>query len=794
MLNNLLQHGVKLPKNVRFRSLRTRIATVFLGLILIIQTLGSLAIRFNIDKNAKQSIEKELIVGERVFLNLLSHNSENLIQSAKILATDYGFRQAIASRDFETIISAISNHQSRINADIAFFYEPNSEYIAISGGIEETIALPPIKQLISQAVSLQKNQTFVIFKGQPYLLVAVAVKAPITIGWIVMGFEMNSRLANQLHELSGLEITFVVSENTKSSSSASTLNQDDAALVAKQIQLPKFSQNFFMSNLSQGEYESKAVSIFNDDQSQLVAVIQKSISEVTAPYKTLQINLLLLTVLGAFAFLIGIYYVSNRITKPIAELAISAASLERGEYDKRVKIEREDEIGLLSRVFDSMSDAIALREKNIKRLAFEDTLTGLPNRAAFVYRIQQTIEHYPEQHPFSILVMDLNRFKQINNILGHSIGNEIIVKLGEELSKSIRDGIDSIARLGGDEFAIFLPNADMQSALSIATQLSELIETPLAINNQMVDLSTGFGIVTYPYHGSSPDQLLSRAEMAMYFAKTRNIRAVIFDNTYDIGSDANLSLLSELREAIQQNHLKLYLQPKVDLNTNKIRSAEALVRWHDPIRGQIYPDQFIPFAEQTGAIRDITMWMIRAAANQCAEWKKLNIDLSIAVNLSARDLIDHDMPNKVMAILREYSLDYDSLSLEITESSIMDDTKRALLTLNNFSQQGIRLAIDDFGTGHSSLAYLKSLPVQDLKIDKSFVMHMLENQNDRIIVQSTIALGHNLGLKVIAEGVENSSLYEMLQALGCDVAQGYFISKPMIASDFTEWLKTSIYH
>lgn len=793
MLNKLLSHGVKLPQNIQFRSLRSRIATVFLGLILIIQTAGSLAIRFNIDKNAKQSIEKELIVGERVFLNLLSHNSENLIQSAKILATDYGFRQAIASRDYETIISAISNHQSRINADIAFFYDPNTEYIAISGGIEEKIAFPPIKKLISQAVSIQKNQTFVIFKGQPYLLVAVAVKAPITIGWIVMGFEMNSRLANQLHELSGLEISFIVSEDTNAKPSASTLNQNDASLVAKQIQHPYLNQGFFLSHLSQGEYQSKVVPIFNDDHSQLVAVIQKSINEVTAPYKTLQINLLILTVLGAFAFLVGIYYVSNRITKPIAALAISAASLERGEYEKRVKIEREDEIGLLSRVFDSMSDAIALREKNIKRLAFEDTLTGLPNRAAFVYTLQQTIDHHLEKHPFSILVMDLNRFKQINNILGHSVGNEIIIKLAEQLSSNKQDGLEMVARLGGDEFAILLPNADMESALKIATQLSYQIETPLAINNQMVDLSTGFGIVTFPYHGSTPDQLLSRAEMSMYYAKTRNLRAVIFDNSYDIGSDTNLSLLGELREAIHQNHLHLYLQPKVDLHSNKIISAEALVRWHDPVRGQIYPDQFIPFAEQTGAISEITLWMIRAAANQCAEWRKLNMNITIAVNLSARDLIDHDMPNKMMAILEEFALDRDSLTLEITESSIMDDTKRALLTLNNFSQLGIRLAIDDFGTGHSSLAYLKSLPIQDLKIDKSFVMNMIENQNDRIIVQSTIALGHNLGLKVIAEGVENASLYETLQQMGCDYAQGYFISKPMKATDFTDWLKKSTY-
>ena len=383
--------------------------------------------------------------------------------------------------------------------------------------------------------------------------------------------------------------------------------------------------------------------------------------------------------------------------------------------------------------------------------------------------------------------MDLDRFKHVNDVLGHSAADNLLTGVAQRLKRSCKTENDIVARLGGDEFGIILANTNSIIALEVARRLQTALETPIALNDSFVDLSAGVGIANYPEHTQDIEILLSRAEIAMYAAKNSSGGVSVYHSKLDVANEENLSLISEIKVAVEQNQLSLYVQPKIDFATGKVLAVEALVRWNHPERGLVYPDMFIPFAEQTGHIDKISYWMLSEAAKYAALWQKQGLNIALAVNLSARDLIDIELPNKLKEILAKNALFANSLSLEITESSIMDDPARALETVERIARMGIQLSIDDFGTGYSSLAYLKRLPVNELKIDKSFVMNIERDQDDVTIVRSTIELGHNLGLKVVAEGIENKRVWNILKAMGCDYGQGYFMSKPMPATHLLDW-------
>jgi len=787
---------------LKFKSLKSRIAVIFLTLILGIQVIGFFAIRTSIEKNARNSVNEQLEVGEKVFLSLLKQNGESLSQGARILAIDYGFREAIGSHDIETIESALNNHQERLGADISIFYTSADEDLVISGDVTSNAVKASIVSLVESAQNAKDARSFAIFNQQPYQLVAVPIKAPITIGWVIMGFKINDLLVKKLNKLSNLEVTFI-SKTGESvwSPTASTLSMSAfAQLVAKlprSIQSKNTHDELMIDDVA---YGTRYVHIYNEKNQSLYAVLQRSIDEATAAYQELNITLLLLTIIGLSVIATTILYMSNVITKPISELVKSAQSLEEGNFDIAIKTDRQDELGHLSRSFNSMTAAIVEREKNIIQLAYFDELTRLPNRSSFMNEINKSLSMAEKnQQALSVLVFNLDRFKQVNNILGHDAGDIILRILADRIHNILKNGNDFVARIGGDQFAILLPRTNSGTALQVAKSLLSTVEIPIQMPEQTVDVSASVGVANYPEHASNAAELISRAEMALHVAKTKNVEVVIFDKSYDLHSAANLSLESDLKVAISGNQLELYVQPKIDIATAEVASLEALIRWKHPEKGYIFPDQFIPFAEQTGFIHHITMWMLNEAARLAAFWITQNIQIPIAINISTRDLIDQNLTNKIIEIFERHNIAFDALpiSLEITESSIMDDPVRALATLDKLATMPIKLSIDDFGTGYSSLTYLKKLPVCELKIDKSFVLKLEQDVSDMKIVQSTIDLGHNLGLKVVAEGVENKAVWDLLAKMGCDYGQGYYMGRPMHNNQFIKWLadwETSAVH
>jgi len=471
-------------------------------------------------------------------------------------------------------------------------------------------------------------------------------------------------------------------------------------------------------------------------------------------------------------------------------LAGSARRLERGDYGAEVRVPSQDEIGDLAQSFETMRLAIQSREGEIRRLAYQDALTDLPNREQFRHDLRQAIDRYNDDgQPCAVVLLDMDRFKHVNDVLGHRFGDRVLRAVAERLRSDALSHTDILARLSGDEFAVLLPTTSAAQAKEVAARVQASFERPITLDDHTVDLGAGIGIALCPDHGLEADVLLSRAEVAMYAAKQQQAGTVVYHPGLDSSSEESLTLLSELRYAVDHNQLRLYLQPKINLCSGTVIGAEALVRWEHPERGLVPPMRFIPFAEQTGFIRVLTAWMIAQSASMCAQLNAEGFDLKLSVNLSTRDLMDQDLPAKLERVLAEHGVKPGSLVLEITESAIMDDPQRAMQTLERLHAMGLKLSIDDFGTGYSSLAYLKRLPVDELKIDKSFVMSMESDLQDAKIVRSTVDLAHNLGLTVVAEGVENAKSWKLLAGLSCDEAQGYFIARPMPASQFITWVK-----
>ena len=430
-------------------------------------------------------------------------------------------------------------------------------------------------------------------------------------------------------------------------------------------------------------------------------------------------------------------------------------------------------------------------EETIRYLAYYDPLTGLPNRTSLLDRLHLAItEGSAKKNSVALLLMDLDRFKEVNDTLGHHRGDILLQQVGARLQAALRPS-DLVARLGGDEFAVMLPLASSQHASQVAQKILDTLSPPFVIEGLPVAVEAAIGIALCPDHGANPNSLMQRADVAMYAAKQAGSGFIIYDTQYDRHSPRRLSLIGELRQAIDRDQLFLHYQPKIDLKTRRVVGVEALVRWQHPEHGFVPPDQFIEPAERTGLIKPLTLWIFNTAQREHLAWQQAGINLSMSVNLSARNLHDLHFPDQIAEILHTTGGNPERLELEITESAIMNDPARALEAITRLRALGIRFAIDDFGIGYSSLAYLKRLPVDAIKIDKSFVIHMIENQNDAVIVRSTIDLAHNLGHQVIAEGVENQELWDRLAALGCDAAQGYYMCKPIPAADLTRWLRES---
>jgi diguanylate cyclase (GGDEF)-like protein len=760
----------------------------FTLLLLLIQVASLSIINSNLSDRTNQDIRRNLLAGQRVFNLLREDNNRQLAQSASILSSDFAFRKAIATADYGTVVSTLANHGARIKADVMLLASIDSKIIADTLPAGQTFQF---QELISLAEQQKQADAMVVINGVLYQMVVVPVLGPLPIAWLIVGFTIDEKFVHKLQSLTALNVSFVssIGLDKRWLSLVSTLPSGTFPESMFRLLNTK-SDDIATLRMGDEDYITLTSELNAEGDTHVVAVLQQSLQQALGPLRHLQAFLLLLSGISLIAMLAASYKIAQSITKPVTELSLLASRIQQGDFSQSAPVDRDDEIGELAAAFNHMQDGLATREAKITELAYRDQLTGLPNRTLFHDRLEQAakVANRAGQN-FALLIINLDRFNEVNVILGHHIGDLLLQEISRRLATVLTRDSDTLARLGGDEFAILLQASDTQGAMVIVRKILDTQDQPILLEGQEVIATGSIGIAIYPEHGDEINTLLRHADIAMNAAKHHNSGYALFDLNYVEQNQQHLSLLAELRQAIERNEFVLYYQPKVAFASGAIGHAEALVRWVHPQRGMIPPDQFIPYAENIGYVRNITRWVIEEALRQRKQWEEMQLPLMISVNISARDLMDSDLPKLFAELMVKYGASPHWLCLEITESAIMGDPKRALVILEELHNMGFKLSVDDFGTGYSSLAYLKKLPVSELKIDQSFVFHMAEDKNDATIVRSTIDLGHNMGLVVVAEGIEDKVTWDMLNAMGCDLAQGYYISKPMPAAALLKWFE-----
>ncbi len=772
-----------------------RLIALFLGLLLVVQLAGLAALQASFARHARSVLPERLHTGSRVLQGLLDRQAQALQDGARLVAADPAFHEQLRSDDAAIIAAALNQHGTRLGATEAALVTPDFQLRA-SRQPDGTELAALAGRLAAAAATGGRACQVALLGGRAHHVVLVPIKAPQPAGWLLMGKPLDGGLAREMQSLSALQLTLL----TQGPDSDAWLPAHSTLAPAQAQTLARHAWRAGQAPATLGaagaELAVQPLWLTTPDSpgaGAVLAVLSLPLDDALRLPRDVQMALLAISVVGFAAFgLLGVLCV-RRVTTPLGRLAAAADRLGAGDVATPVTdgVHRDDELGHLARAFEQMRVGVEHKQKEIVKLAYWDALTGLPNRVQFREALREAIRAAGDsgapRTTVSVVMIDLDRFKQVNDVLGYRFGDLLLARIAERLSQHTVRGADLVARLGGDEFAVLLRDGGIDVARSVAQRIERAFDTPLTLEDHAIDMGGGIGFACWPQHAFDADTLLSRAEVAMHVAKRRGSGPQPYDPALDASSAQTLSLLSELRHAVDTGELRLLLQPKLALDSGDVVGAETLVRWQHPQRGLLAPPQFIPFAEQTGFIRSLTLWVFEEAARHWGTLESAGMRMPLSVNLSTRDLLDPELPQKLDALLVRHRVPAEAFCLEVTESAIMEDPQRAQATLDRLSALGFKLSIDDFGTGYSSLAHLKRLPVDELKIDKRFVLGMQADADDAKVVRSTIDLAHNLGLSVVAEGVENAAVWERLRELNCDQAQGFHLGRPMAAGEFLQW-------
>ncbi len=768
-------------------SFQARVACVLILLLLVVVGALYFSVKAATNSAVRGQASAQLEVGTRVFERLLEVRGRRLADGAQLLAADFGFRDAVASGDAATMASVLLNHGKRINASDMILLGMDGKVLAST--LDDVVEGTPFRydQALREARRTQQTMVIVPLQGKPHLLVEATVLAPLPIARVVMGFSMDASWAAELQSLTNLQVSFLTVDRQHVGELVSTqpgaMNDSLVRLMlgarqGAEVQLSELQdQNFLGQSLM-------LASAPEGRDNQVIALLQSPLDVAMQAFAPLDEKILGIALVALLGSLAGALLLARGVSQPVRALAAAAERIGQGDYQTPVSLKRSDELGLLATAFNSMQSGIAERELQLAHNALHDPLTGLPNRALAMERLGSAIS---AQRSMALVYLGIDNLRAINESAGPESVDQLLRQTGERLQVALRPG-DTVAHLIADEFLLLLDGMDSDAAVAVADQLQQLLLKPQRINGHDLTLDCRLGIAAYPVDGLSAQTLLERAAIAMKDAGQIPGRLQLYEQGRDLAHRRQITLIRDLRHAASKGEFLLHYQPKLDIRQGRVRQAEALLRWQHPQFGMVSPGEFIPLAERTGSIQTLTNWVIGEGMRQLSEWNRRGLRLQLSLNICADDLLSDDLAERVSALLRVYRLPAEQLIFEITESAVMREPERALKVLHQLRECGISLSVDDFGTGYSSLAHLKRLPVQELKIDQSFVRDLDETSEDAVIVRSTIEMSHNLGLKVVAEGVEYAHSLRLLERWQCDTAQGYLISRPLSAAAFEAWV------
>ena len=734
-------------------SLRTRIALTFLLLLTAVLTAALAAVSIANRGNEARAVKQQL------------ESNRRLLRSAAAgVANDSAFRDAVADHDTDTLVSVLANSRDRVNAALAILTSLDGRVIAASGSRAPADSQVPVAALRLAGSAGSGVPSVMIDDGRLYQIVAVEVTTPLPVAWIVMGFELDPDAGKGLANIKGIGVSLLTR-------SASGWQQVLTERASNEAPAPS------------GRAASRLDAAGSPAQSQSLA---QPLADARAPFERLTTMLFTIACLSVIGFASAAFWIARNITRPLAALTQSVDKIRLGTYDVPPSPPRHDELGVLAEGLQLMRAAVMSRDQSIRRLAYEDALTGLMNRTAFSARLGQTLIE-ARGAPIGVAMINLHRFRRINEHLGYAVGDAVLTRTAARLA-DVPSVNTAVARLAADEFAAFARLRDGTDLRAWGESLLVALSEPVLVETQPIDISATIGLALSLDAGSAPDDLLRCADLALEQARREKRSVAIYDDAREVSARDQLSLLGELRRALEQDELRVFYQPKIELSTGRVAGAEVLLRWQHPTRGLLSPAAFIPFAEQTGFIRQITRWTLDRAIAQGAAWHRSGSPLQLAVNISADDLADAQLDRRVAALLTRHQLPPSLLTLEVTESGFIEDPVSALAMLDALAKLRVLISIDDFGTGYSSLSHLARMPADEVKIDRSFVQGLESDVEYAAVVRSAIDMGHSLGLKVVAEGIETELAAQRLRAFGCDVGQGFLYAKPMPHEQLMRWL------
>ncbi|HEX5340225.1 MAG TPA: EAL domain-containing protein [Gammaproteobacteria bacterium] len=765
-------------------SLRVRIFLLFFILLVAVQSVTLFTIYRSMRDEVVRNIGNQLEVGRQVFLTQFESRRRYLSVYSRTIGKDFGLLETFYD-DPKSLLFALNNNRQRVGADLAVVVDNQ-------GTVRADTVRPEEAGHAFELFDATRNRNptdslFMSVHAHTYQIVAAPLLAPNRIGWVYLGFLVDDDLARQFEKITALKVSFVAADATRR-----------WRMIGSS--LPESEQSEFVRGYGGGvtaplpqtlggeTYLSLGVPLSNDSGASVVAVLQRSEDAALADYRPWWRQILGVFLATLVLAIAGAWAVARSVVKPVRLLVEQTRAIAGGDHAQPISTRQRGEVGELVTAFNQMQQAISERETSIRFNAYHDALTGLVNRYRFEQLLEERIQAAkPLQQHLGVLIVNLDRFKDINETLGHQAGDRLLREVGSRLARAVHPD-DVVARLGADEFAVLLSGLVVTGLQARLDGLYAAIMQPYHAEGVTLHISAGIGVVLFPEHGSDAIALLRHADSARFSAKEKRLRYSVYDGSQDRYSLLRLGLLAELQTAIERGDLVLHYQPKYDIAQREITSAEALIRWVHPVYGTIPPSEFIPMVEHTGNIQVVTNWALRSALRQVAAWHDAGHRLRVAVNVAAQDLRSSGFVAEVQHAIAETGARADMLIIEVTESSVMEDVDTSIAVLEQLRNAGVMIAIDDYGTGYSSMAQLKKLPVNELKIDQSFVLDVDANQDDEIIVRSTIELGHNMGLKVTAEGVETFRALKLLRDLQCDVIQGYYISPPLPAEQFSAWL------
>ena len=761
-------------------SLRRQVT--LLGVALVILTVSSL-LAVSLWKTITlhhQQIEQKIIAAENVLIEYLKAKEELLLTASKVLTADFGFKQAVASRDKGTIASALENHGSRINASLMVLSDLNGEIISSNNN---KLAFDSSLTVNLSTIQFNLNKTqLILIDGNLYQLIVLPVNAPRAIAYSMIGFQIDQAFVNELKRLMAVEVSFFYNDALI----ITTLAQDND-LRSEHFNKIDNSWLFFKRKL----YENKQITFPNARADEYIAQLSVDLSP-----SYIELDKLVSMALFISIFIVGITAIASSIiaknlAKPLQQLTLLSNDFAQGNYEHKDSLASGSvEINVVYESFIKMGHKIQQRESKINHQAKHDSLTDVYNRSTFITMLSKHIDSHGDE-ALLVLAINLRNFKRINDSLGSDIGDFTLKSVAHRIKDIYQAEMLMVGRFSGDEFCVVINLVNGESAQNIIENFLQHLKMPMQVNRLWLNLNFRIGSCLFPQQSSNAKELVRRTTIALEAARNESKTLRAYQNGEDEAYLARLNLLEELREAITHNTGELFMvyQPKLNLATGNIEKAESLIRWIKPDGQFVSPEMFIHLAEQSGLIIKLTHWVIDTVLKQQQAWREDNINLKVAINISAQDITHVDFIDFIFQTLAKYDVAPSLITLEITERDIMTNEDLVVSRLAQLKKTGIQISVDDYGIGQSSLGKLKQLPIDELKIDKAFILELDKSKKDQYIVQSTIELSHQLGFSVVAEGVENKASLDMLKAMKCNHAQGYYISRPIKSAELLTWLK-----